>query len=115
MRPWILSETNFAHVKDCDYQVAVLPMGATEPHNLHLPYGTDTLEADAIASRVCEAAWNRGAKVVMLPAIRDESGQMSSFNESESDDTWDGHSRSGGIFGWARNSQSVDTKQPRRQ
>jgi creatinine amidohydrolase len=69
MRPWVLSETNFAHVQQCDYQVAVLPMGATEPHNLHLPYGTDTFEAEAIGTRACEAAWNGGAKVVLLPAI----------------------------------------------
>ncbi len=69
MRPYILAETNFSHVKDCKYEVAVLPMGATEPHNLHLPYGTDTFQAEAIGSRVCEAAWNGGAKVVMLPPI----------------------------------------------
>jgi len=69
MRPWILAETNYTHVKTCDYQVAVLPMGATEPHNLHLPYGTDTLQAEHIGSRACEAAWNRNARVVMLPAI----------------------------------------------
>lgn len=69
MRPWILAETNFGHVKDCEYSVAVLPMGATEPHNLHLPYGTDTFEAEAIGSRVCEAAWKQGAKVVLLPTI----------------------------------------------
>jgi creatinine amidohydrolase len=69
MRPWILAETNYAHVKECDYQVAVLPMGATEPHNLHLPYGTDTFEAEAIGSRACGAAWNRGARVVLLPTI----------------------------------------------
>lgn len=69
MRPWILSETNYSHVRDCVYDVAVLPMGATEPHNLHLPYGTDTLEAEAIGSRVCEAAWKQGARVVMLPPI----------------------------------------------
>ncbi|MDM4017400.1 creatininase family protein [Roseiconus lacunae] len=69
MRPWILSETNYGFVKDCRYQVAVLPTGATEPHNLHLPYGTDTFQADAIATRACEAAWNRGARVVMLPPI----------------------------------------------
>jgi creatinine amidohydrolase len=69
MRPWILAETNYAHVKSCEYQVAVLPMGATEPHNLHLPYGTDTFEAEAIGSRACEAAWKRGAKVVLLPTI----------------------------------------------
>ncbi len=69
MRPWILAEANFGYVKECEYEVAVLPMGATEPHNLHLPYGTDTLEAEAIGSRVCEAAWNLGAKVVLLPTI----------------------------------------------
>ena len=69
MRPWILAETNYHHVKDCEYRVAVLPMGATEPHNLHLPYGTDTLQADAIGGRACEAAWKAGAKVVMLPTI----------------------------------------------
>ena len=69
MRPWILSETNYAQVKHCAYDVAVLPMGATEPHNLHLPYGTDTFEAEAISSGACQVAWQRGAKVVMLPAI----------------------------------------------
>lgn len=69
MRPWILSETNYTQVKDCEYEVAVLPTGATEPHNLHLPYGTDTFQAEAIGSRVCEAAWNQGTKVIMLPPI----------------------------------------------
>ncbi|MCA9058811.1 MAG: creatininase family protein [Planctomycetaceae bacterium] len=69
MRPWILAETNYAQVKECRYEVAVLPMGATEPHNLHLPYGTDSFEAEVIASRACEAAWSRDAKVVMLPVI----------------------------------------------
>lgn len=69
MRPFILAEANYSQVKECDYQVAVLSMGATEPHNLHLPYGTDTLEANELAERACEAAWERGAKVVMLPTI----------------------------------------------
>lgn len=70
MRPWILSEINYGYVKDHPYDVAVLPLGATEPHNLHLPYGTDTFEAEAIAGRVCEAAFQRGAtRVVMLPPV----------------------------------------------
>ena len=69
MRPWILAETNYGFVKDNPYEVAVLPMGATEPHNFHLPYGTDTFQSDIIGSHVCEAAWQQGAKVVMLPAI----------------------------------------------
>jgi creatinine amidohydrolase len=69
MRPWILAETSYSHIKQCEYQVAVLPTGATEPHNLHLPYGTDTFEAEQIASRSCEAAWKAGARVIMLPPI----------------------------------------------
>jgi len=44
-------------------------MGATEPHNLHLPYGTDTYQSLAVAERACEAAHELGAKVVLLPAI----------------------------------------------
>ncbi len=69
MRAWKLAETNYAYVKDNPYQVAVLPLGATEPHNLHLPYGTDTFEADAIGEAVCQAAHERGAKILLLPAI----------------------------------------------
>lgn len=69
MREWILSEVNYGYVKDHGYDVAVIPMGATEPHNLHLPYGTDTYEAVEVASRACEAAHRNGARVVMLPPI----------------------------------------------
>jgi len=54
MREWILSEINYGYVKEHPYQAAVLPVGATEPHNLHLPYGTDTYESVEIASRACE-------------------------------------------------------------
>ena len=69
MRPWKLAELNYARVKAHDYEVAVIPIGCTEPHNLHLPYGMDTLEADLIGERVCEAAHEAGAKVVLLPTI----------------------------------------------
>ena len=68
-RPWILGETTYGFVKHADYEVAVLPFGATEPHNLHLPYATDSLEATGIGERVCAEAWRRGAKVVLLPTI----------------------------------------------
>jgi creatinine amidohydrolase len=51
------------------FEVAVLPFGATEPHNLHLPYGTDTFEVDVIADRACDLAHRRGASVLRLPSI----------------------------------------------
>ncbi len=69
MRPWKLAEINYGVVKLQSYEVAVLPLAATEPHNLHLPYGTDIYEADLVGEKICEAAWNRGAKVVLLPTI----------------------------------------------
>lgn len=70
MRPWILAEQNYLEVKSGPpFEAAVLPLGATEPHNLHLPYATDTYQVEAIAERACEAAWTRGARVVMLPSI----------------------------------------------
>lgn len=68
-RPWKLSEATYAHVKQAEYEVAVLPFGATEPHNLHLPYGTDMYEADTVGDRICAAAFEQGAKVVLLPTI----------------------------------------------
>jgi creatinine amidohydrolase len=68
-RPWILAETNYAATKETQFQVAVLPLGATEPHNLHLPYGTDVFEATTIGEHICEAAYRQGAKVVLLPTI----------------------------------------------
>lgn len=69
MRPWKLAETNYGVVKRHEYEVAVLPLGATEPHNLHLPYGMDTLEGDTVGEKICAAAYERGAKVVLLPTV----------------------------------------------
>jgi creatinine amidohydrolase len=68
-RPFVLAEANWKSVKVTDYQVAILPWGATEPHNFHLPYGTDNYETGAIAERAAEIAWNQGAKVVVLPTV----------------------------------------------
>jgi creatinine amidohydrolase len=68
-RPWKLAETNYGAVKERHYEVAVLPFGATEPHNLHLPYGIDTIEGNVVGERICEEAHRRGAKVVLLPTI----------------------------------------------
>jgi creatinine amidohydrolase len=69
MNPWNLSETNYAQVKASPFEVAVLPLGATEPHNLHLPYGTDTIQVETVGRLACEAAHGRGARVALLPAI----------------------------------------------
>ncbi len=69
MRHWKLAETNYGHVKEHPYEVAVLPLGAIEPHNLHLPYGTDLYESEVLGEKICEEAHRRGASVVLLPSI----------------------------------------------
>lgn len=69
MRPYILAETNWKTIKDTHYSVAVLPWGATEAHNYHLPYATDVIESESIAAEAARIAWERGSKVIVLPAI----------------------------------------------
>jgi len=68
-RPYVLAETNWKTVKETPFEVAILPWGATEPHNYHLPYGTDNYETGPIAERAAEIAWKQGAKVVVLPTV----------------------------------------------
>ena len=69
MRPYILAESNWDYLKDAKFELAVLPWGATEAHNYHLPYSSDTIEADLISFESARIAWEKGAKVVVLPAI----------------------------------------------
>jgi len=69
MKPYILEQTNWKQVKTVKYQVAVLPWGATEPHNYHLPYGTDSLETAKITEAAAEKAWKKGVKIMVLPTI----------------------------------------------
>lgn len=68
-RPYILSETNWKTVKETRYKVAILPWGATEAHNYHMPYATDTILAEHVAAEAARLAWEQDAKVMVLPAI----------------------------------------------
>jgi creatinine amidohydrolase len=69
MRPHVLAETNWQQVRATEYEVAVLPWGATEAHNYHLPYGTDVYESAAIAEAAAGIAWAAGARVIALPTV----------------------------------------------
>ncbi len=68
-RAWVLAETNWKEVEETDYEVVVLPWGATEAHNYHLPYCTDVVQCDHIAAEAAGQAWQRGAKVIVLPTV----------------------------------------------
>ncbi len=65
----MVAESTWAAVRDTTWQAAVLPWGATEPHNLHLPYATDIVECERIAAEASRLAWERGARVAVLPAV----------------------------------------------
>jgi creatinine amidohydrolase len=69
MNEWVLAEQNHAFLREQPWQVAVLPFGATEPHNLHMPYGTDNYQVEVIGQRACQRAYEAGARVLLLPTI----------------------------------------------
>ena len=69
MRPYILIERTWKDLKTERFDLAIIPWGATEAHNYHLPYGTDIYEANAIAAESGKKAWEKGSKVLILPTI----------------------------------------------
>ncbi len=69
MKPYLLAQSNWKYIKDAHFDLVILPWGATEAHNYHLPYATDIVEADHIAAEGARLAWEQGAKVIVLPTI----------------------------------------------
>ena len=69
MKPFILAETNWKIIRDQEIELAVLPWGATEAHNLHMPFSTDNVMVQNIACDSAQAAWDKGAKLIVLPTI----------------------------------------------
>lgn len=69
MKPYLLENAHLKSIAAGAYSVAILPWGATEAHNYHLPYGTDTFQVRAIAEEAARKAWNGGARCLVLPAL----------------------------------------------
>ena len=68
-RPYELLEANYRQLLDYRPNLAILPWGATEAHNYHLPHGTDVIQAASFAQEASRLAHARGAKPIVLPAI----------------------------------------------
>ncbi len=68
-RPYLLEETTWKAVKTQRVEVAILPWGATEAHNFHLPYGTDNCESAWVAAESARLAKESGARVMVLPTV----------------------------------------------
>jgi len=68
-RPWVLAEAAWHTVSRTSYDVAILPWGATEAHNYHLPYACDSIQVEHMAIESARLAWEAGARVVTLPTM----------------------------------------------
>ena len=66
---WELLTTNLHNISKNKHEVAVLPIGATEAHNRHLPEGMDWLHTTSIARKACQCAWEKCRSVILLPGI----------------------------------------------
>lgn len=65
-----LSVSTYGVARQFKYDVAILPWGATEPHNLHLPYMTDCILSQAVAVDAAERALRQhGVHCMVLPPV----------------------------------------------
>lgn len=65
-----LSVSNYGTARQRNYDVALLPWGATEPHNYHLPYLTDAILSHDIAVDAAALARERyGIVAMVMPAM----------------------------------------------
>lgn len=65
-----LSLSCYGVTKNLKYDIAVIPWGATEPHNLHLPYLTDAILSHDIAVDAAALALERyGVRAMVLPPV----------------------------------------------
>lgn len=65
-----LTASCYGIARKSDYDIAVLPWGATEPHNLHLPYLTDAILSHDVAVDASLLAKERyGTMAMVLPSM----------------------------------------------
>jgi len=68
-QPYNIAEANWRTVREVEYRVALLPWGATEAHNHHLPYATDNFQADFVARDAGRLAYESGVSTAVLPCV----------------------------------------------
>lgn len=61
-----LANTCYGKVKDIHYEMAILPWGATEPHNYHLPYLTDSILSHIVSVDTANEVFRKSGKYVMV-------------------------------------------------
>lgn len=66
---YILNETKYPKKIKPQIDIAIIPWGATEAHNYHLPYGTDNYLTQAFAEESARKAIGLKVPVTVLPTI----------------------------------------------
>lgn len=80
-REFDLSVSTYGVARQHHYDVAILPWGATEPHNLHLPYLTDCILSHDIAVEAAVKCFSEyGVRCMVMPPV-----QMGSQNPGQRD------------------------------
>lgn len=64
-----LGASTWGEIKDSSFDVAILPWGAMEPHNYHLPYLTDCFLSREVALDCAAKAFEQGVSCMVLPPI----------------------------------------------
>jgi len=65
-----LSISAYGVTRPLDYDIVILPWGATEPHNLHLPYLTDSILSHDVAVDAAQLALDKfGVRAMVLPPV----------------------------------------------
>lgn len=64
-----LTHLTWNDVRSRDIEIVILPWGATEAHNTHLPHATDSWQAEGVALLAARKAADQGARVVVLPTV----------------------------------------------
>lgn len=65
-----LSVSAYGVTRGLDYDLALLPWGATEPHNLHLPYLTDAILSHDVAVDAAQMALEQyGVRAMVMPPV----------------------------------------------
>ena len=65
-----LCACTYGQVQNNDYDVVILPWGATEPHNRHLPYLTDCILSHDVAVEAAQMAQEQfGVRAMVLPPV----------------------------------------------
>src|SRR5215208_1383088 len=68
-RSAMIEELTLPELQEFRPEVVVIPVGSTEQHAYHLPYGTDTWRVAEHCRLAAEWANERGGRVVVMPAM----------------------------------------------